>query len=131
MKILSYFFCLFFILSVAEGSEEQWIRVNSGTWDPGPEIMADLKNRIEPNIRNIANSQGRKLKDWQDYIFQHQGREENSWKIIFINALCKTTYEPNLNEEIVQIFDGGNCYFNVKFDPIKKVFFNLIVNGES
>ena len=96
-----------------------------------PKILVDLKAQIESYVRSQANAQGRELKNWQDYTFQYQGQEEKGRKFIFINALCVQRDRQRLDKEIIVIFDGGSCFFSVKYDPSRKIFFNLFINGEA
>jgi hypothetical protein len=110
---------------------EPWIKVAGGKWDPSPKMLVDLKAQIESYVRSQAKAQGRELKNWQDYTFQYQGQEEKGRKFIFINALCVQRDRQRLDKEIIVIFDGGTCFFNVKYDPSKKRFFNLFINGEA
>ena len=110
---------------------ERWIKVAGGKWDPSPKILADLKSQIKSYVRSQAKAQGRELKNWQDYTFQYQGQEEKGRKFIFINALCVQRDRQRLDKEMIVIFDGGSCFFNVKYDPSQKTFFNLLINGEA
>jgi len=113
------------------GAAERWIKVAGGRWDPSSTILTDLKAQIESYVKSQAKAQGRELKRWQDYTFQYQGQEEKGRKYIFINALCASTDRHTLDKQIIVILDGGSCFFNLKYDPGQKVFFDLIINGEA
>ena len=113
------------------GANERWIKVAGGNWDPNPKMLADLQDQMESYVKSQAKTQGRELKGWQEYIFQYQGQEEKGRKFIFINALCAQRDRQGLDKKIVITFDGGTCYFNVKYDPGQKVFFDLFINGEA
>jgi hypothetical protein len=113
------------------GAAERWIKVAGGKWDPSPTMLTDLKAQIESYVKSQAKAQGRELKQWQDYTFQYQAREEKGRKYIFINALCASTDRHTLDKQIIVILDGGSCFFNLKYDPGQKVFFDLIINGEA
>lgn len=115
----------------AAGAAEQWIKTAGGTWDPSPGMLTDLKAQIKSYVKSQAKAQGRELKNWQDYTFQYQGQEEKGRKYIFVNALCNQNDRQGLDKKIVIIFDGGTCYFNLKYDPSQKVFFGLLINGEA
>jgi hypothetical protein len=113
------------------GAAERWIKVAGGKWDPSSTMLTDLKAQIESYVKSQAKAQGRELKRWQDYTFQYQAREEKGRKYIFINALCASTDRHTLDKQIIVILDGGSCFFNLKYDPGQKVFFDLIINGEA
>jgi hypothetical protein len=121
--------CLAIVTSV--NAAERWIKVAGGKWDPSPRMLADLKAQIESYVKRHAEAQKRELKKWQDYTFQYQGQEEKGRKFIFINALCPSTDQPRLDKQIIVILDGGSCFFNLKYDPGQKVFFDLFINGEA
>jgi len=132
-KILKVLIWLVLSLAVitSTNAAERWIKVAGGKWDPSPKMLADLEAQIESYVRSQAKAQGRELKKWQDYTFQYQGQEEKGRKFIFINAVCDQRDRQGLDKKIVIIFDGGSCYFNVKYDPLHKVFFDLLINGEA
>jgi hypothetical protein len=132
-KILKALIWLALFLSVITSvdADNHWIKVDGGNWDPSPKILADLKAQIESYVKNQAKAQGRELKNWQDYIFQYQGQEQKGRRFIFINALCVHMDRQGLDKEMFIIFDGGSCYFNVKYDPSQKGFFDLFINGEA
>ena len=94
-------------------------------------MLTDLKAQIESYVKSQAKTQGRELKRWRDYTFQYQGREEKGRNYIFINALCAPTDQERLDKEIIVILDGGSCFFNLKYDPLRKAFFDLFINGEA
>jgi hypothetical protein len=36
-----------------------------------------------------------------------------------------------LSKSLIAVMDGGACFFNVKYDPVKKSFYDLTINGEA
>lgn len=49
-------------------------------------------------------------------------------KEIWVNFFCDT-WNSNWKNEILVVFDGGNCFFNVKLNLKKKKYFELRING--
>ena len=49
-------------------------------------------------------------------------------KEIWVNFFCDT-FNSDWKKEILVVFDGGNCFFNVKLNLKKKKYFDLIING--
>jgi len=121
--------CLAIVTSV--NAAEPWIKVAGGKWDPSPKMLANLKAQIESYVRSQAKAQSKELKRWKDYTFQYQGQEEKGRKFIFINALYRLNDRQTLDKQIIVILDGGSCFFNLKYDPNQKVFFDLSINGEA
>ena len=131
IKILIVF-ALCFLVYGNVVAEEKWIKVDGGKWDPSPKMISDLKTKIEFYVRSQAKTQKSELQNWQTYTFQYQGIEERGKKYIFINALCKDfSKDRDLSKEIIYVFDGGSCYFSLKYDPKSNDFFDLIINGEA
>ncbi len=123
-------FCLF--VSASVGAAEQWIKVAGGKWEPTPKMLLDLKTKIKAYVGSQAKADKRELQNWQTYIFQYQGQEEKGKKYIFINALCHQDIKnKDLSKKIIQVFDGGTCYFNLKYDPKRKTFFDVLINGDA
>jgi hypothetical protein len=125
--------CLILFLALFPRAEAAgtWVKVIGGSWDPSPAMLTDLKAQIESYVKSHAKAQGRELKRWQGYTFQYQGQEEKGRKYIFVNALCASTDQQTLDKQIIVILDGGSCFFNLKYDPGQKVFFDLFINGEA
>ena len=65
-----------------------------------------------------------------EYKRQYWGVFENEKKVIFINCVCSTL---NMDWQNTKIFveDGGDCYFQIKFDLETGTFFDLNINGEA
>lgn len=118
-------------LATSVNANDRWIKVAGGKWNPTPKMLNDLKNEIESYVQSQAKAQRRELKNWNNYVLQYQGQKEKGQKFIFINALCAKKDRQGLDKEMFIIFDGGSCYFNVKYDPYKKVFYDLFINGEA
>jgi len=120
-----------FAIATSVDADERWIKVAGGKWDPSPKMLVDLKAQIKSYVCKQAKAQGRELRKWQDYTFQLLASEENGRRYILINALCKKFDRQRLSKEIIYVMDGGSCYFNVKYDPLKKTFFDLYINGKA
>jgi hypothetical protein len=83
---------------------------------------------LEPFVKQQAAEQHQKLPNWSSYTFQYQGQMDGENKIVFINAFCIAPPEY-AQRQFVMVFDGGPCFFEVKYDPNKKKFFQLTFNG--
>lgn len=47
-------------------------------------------------------------------------------KEVWVNCFCGTM--PNWTKKIIYVFDGGNCYFNLKINLKQNKYYELIVN---
>ena len=51
-------------------------------------------------------------------------------KEVWVNCFCETS-DDNWKTDIVEVFDGGNCFFNFKINLATKKFYSLRINGEA
>jgi hypothetical protein len=114
-------------LAVVVGS---WLAIPNGEWSPAPEQVSELRNSLEPFIKQQALTQHLQLPKWQNYTFQFQGQVDERQKIIFVNAFCISP-PAQAKLQFVHVFDGGPCFFQVKYNPVKKEFYQLMFNGEA
>lgn len=54
---------------------------------------------------------------------------EKGEKEVWVNCFCDNPH--NWKNEIEQVLDGGNCFFNVKINLTKKNYYDLMVNGSA
>ena len=72
------------------------------------------------------------LKDIKKYYRQYVVYlNENNEKCVYINAMCKVDIIPKWKEELIDTSDGGTCYWNLKINLTKRIYKNLIVNGQA
>lgn len=115
------------LVAIAIGS---WVAVPGGSWSPSSELMGEVRGQIESYVKQHAVEQHLQLADWSRYSFQYQGQLENGRQAVFINAFCDAPPEY-ARQQFVVVLDGGPCFFQVKYDPEKKQFFQLTFNGEA
>ena len=125
---------LFFICVAFAGvalAENKWVRVKGGSWEPTATVLADMKKALEPYMKDQAKLQARELRKWREYTIQYQGVEEKGRRYVFINALCRPDPRWKLEDDFQMVFDGGSCYFHLKYDSTRRQFADLIINGEA
>jgi len=49
-------------------------------------------------------------------------------KEVWINCFCET-WDSDWKNEIIEVDDGGNCFFNLKINLTKEKYYDLMVNG--
>jgi hypothetical protein len=122
---------LIFCAAVSEAcAENVWVRVK-GTWEPGEQILGQLRAELEAFVTAAAQARGRKLRDWTRYTFQYQPQEHQGHRYVLVNALCHTQPQWKLEERIVSVTDGGSCFFHLKFDPQQRRYYDLVINNEA
>jgi hypothetical protein len=65
-----------------------------------------------------------------DYKRQYLGILENGEQIIYANFFCDATFEE-WRQEFVLVNDGGDCFFQVKYNVATGEFYDFSVNGEA
>jgi len=53
----------------------------------------------------------------------------NGEKEVWINCFCND--EPSWKKSLVGPFDGGNCFFNLKVNLAKNIYYDLSVNSDA
>jgi hypothetical protein len=54
----------------------------------------------------------------------------NGEKEVWINCFCEKPLK-NWRKELVMVFDGGNCFFNLKINLTQNNYYELFVNGDA
>lgn len=88
-----------------------------------------LKNHNEQYPQQIWSETGFELKIdgfKRQYvpIINEQGEKE-----IWINFFCDDWGNEDWKNELMEVDDGGNCYFNLKVNITKKSYSELYING--
>jgi hypothetical protein len=72
-------------------------------------------------------------RNMDEFRRQYFGYTLEGHRILYINAFCGQ--EKQLNQlwlsEFLRVFDGGSCFWQIKFDLITGKLFELWVNGEA
>jgi len=110
-------------------SENELIIVDSLLLTAINEYNKEMKSKIENLKKTMPNLD-------ENYLILHSSlynyqivvvKNSIGEKLIWINALCES-YD-NWRKDIAIIFDGGNCFFNLKINLTKKMYFEFSVNG--
>lgn len=115
-------------LAIAAFLVGSWFPIAGGTWTPDQGAVAQLRAALQPYVVAQARDQRRKLQPWSSYTFQFQGRGNAGGKFIFINAFCSAP-DAYAAKRFLQVLDGGTCYFELKYNPKTKTFYDLGFNG--
>lgn len=105
-----------------------WIQVPGGTWSVDAHLASEAASKIHTYADDQASADGVMLQRWSSYTFQYQGRELSGHRVIYINAFCEPP-SSYAKTQLVQVLDGGTCYFSAYYDPLKKTFFRMVFNG--
>lgn len=112
-------------------NEYQWLPKNCKNYNLETSDKQIVSQLLEKAIKDYNLKNEKKIIEIKDYKRQYIAYIDiNGEKEIWINFFCdELSY--NWKKKIVQVKDGGKCYFNLKINITKKTFRNLFVNGES
>jgi hypothetical protein len=110
--------------------------LNSGQtaeyWTPSEKDVLALEDGLVFYLQNNSNSfyeQGTPV--WEkldDYNRQYIGIILDGKRIVYANFFCNNTGR-DWRKEFIFVLDGGECFFQFKYDPDSGEFFDLQVNG--
>jgi hypothetical protein len=121
------------IFSKGDSANEQYLdNVGAGApfWTPTKAQITELEKLIEPFLKSHPPADKRTV-NFSTYGRQYYGLTKTGKQYIFLNAFCdpKSFDKDALRKRMIIVMDGGSCYFQVFFDPIKKEFSDLRYNG--
>ena len=122
---------------IETGTKMEWVfGTNYKPYTPAVEdikLAEDLLQQcFSKQVSGTVNRfNGKKLEDYNRQFLG--GITESGEKIIWINCLCKRESEV-LNKwktDLIIVADGGNCFFNVKVNVNRQVYYDLMINGNA
>jgi hypothetical protein len=100
-------------------------------WTPGRNSVLKLEERIESYLKKAAAKRSPDL--WSKlakYRRQYVGVMRSGRKVIFVNFFCDA-FNADWKANPVVVDDGGDCFFNLLYDPGSSAFSDLQINGEA
>jgi hypothetical protein len=115
----------------------EFVKALSGTdrkeyWTPAKEDVAKLEEKIEFHLRKVSDKRSPAL--WSklhDYKRQYAGIVEGGRKKIYANFFCNSAKITDWKARPVAVEDGGDCFFQIKYDIEAGTFSDLYINGEA
>ena len=112
----------------------------SGHWTPSATDIQQLEERLAAFLRSEAIRPGGQRphvaevsRRIREYRRQYVGVIAEGKRLVLLNAFPKRDAEsefyPNWRREFVAVSDGGASYWKVFYDPQRKRFESLAING--
>ncbi len=102
----------------------EWVAVDGGVIEIKLNEI-EIEKDLWRYINQVSNKQ---FESKEIYTYQYKVVTSEE---MHINALCDTWGQKDLHKEFVMVFDGGACYFQIKYNLKTGEFSNLEVNGEA
>lgn len=103
-------------------------------WTPAEENIIALENDLvsflEENPDRFYNSDTPVWERLDEYNRQYVGIVLDGKQIIYANYFCDSV-EIDWRKDFVFVMDGGDCFFQFKYDVDAATFFDLQVNGNA
>lgn len=115
---------------VATLVQPQFITQLDGAWTPTPAQIATMEAAMPAFLEASGEFSDRAIGRLPEYIRQYAGVTLDGRDLIFVNAFCDGA-EQDWTTEPVFVMDGGDCFFQVRYDPATAQFVNLMVNGDA
>jgi hypothetical protein len=108
---------------------------STGGWAPDEAMVIEAEQALPRYLRTAAaDPANASRKDAEEilaryaaYRRQYSGLTIDGRRILVVNAFCAWT--GDWRRHPVLVLDGGNCFFQAWFDPAKRTFTLLSVNG--
>jgi hypothetical protein len=103
-------------------------------WTPTEEDVLALENGLaaflqeDPDRFNSETTPAWERLD--NYNRQYIGLILDQKRIVYANFFCDS-FETDWRKDFIFVMDGGDCYFQVKYDVESAEFFDLQVNGNA
>jgi hypothetical protein len=116
---------------------EEFVKALTGTvrkdfWTPTREDALRLEEKIEFHLRKVSDKRSPAL--WSklaEYKRQYAGIVEGGRRKIYANFFCNSAKITDWKTRPVAVEDGGDCFFQIKYDVDAATFSDLYINGEA
>ncbi|MGB7923877.1 MAG: hypothetical protein WCF57_11590, partial [Pyrinomonadaceae bacterium] len=96
------------------------------------EDVVKLEGKLEFHLRRVTDKRSPAL--WiklGEYKRQYAGIVENDRRKIYANFFCIGAKIMDWKMRPVAVEDGGDCFFQIKYDVEAGTFSDLYINGEA
>jgi len=101
-------------------------------WTPSPKEIAALEGQLKPYLADLAPAEAKVIAaTLGSYKRQYVGYTDGGKRWILVNGFCEDHWkeEDTWRDRIVFVFDGGSCFFTVRYDTSRSPFEHLLING--
>jgi hypothetical protein len=116
-----------FLMALLIAVSGTWTYIPGGTWRPDAATVKLAQASLKPAVLKQAAADRESLPEWKSYNFQYQGREISGRKVVYVNAFCQPM--SYADKELVQVLDGGPCFFFAIFDVATGKYASVAFNG--
>jgi hypothetical protein len=119
--------------SLAQGTT-RWYEVSGGAWLVPEATVKEMRGSLQRSADQSHKGNGKKLvRSLSSDTVQYQGLVNEERKQVLLRGSCtvKEKSSATLASEWNLVLDGGNCYYEAVYDPLRKRFISFQFNGEA
>lgn len=96
------------------------------------EDLAIVDQQINCAVRDYNNQRVNTIIDLKNYKRQYVAyTNSKKQKEVWVNCFCQNSDNDEWKSKIIEVRDGGNCYFNLKIIINQKIYTEFSVNGRA
>ena len=101
-----------------------------GYWTPDPDDVRELERHLGAYLKEAGETSPGLISKWSDYKRQYAGIMVDGKRLVFANYFCDA-FDVEWQRDWVFVMDGGDCFFDVKYDAETGEFYELRIHGEA
>jgi hypothetical protein len=101
-------------------------------WTPTVEQVLTLEEDLCIYVREKTHYNRSTIGDLSRYKRQYLGITRNGMRKIYVNAFCDDYWLKTKDwlYDFILVLGGGDCYFQILYDPITNEFSDFVINGQ-
>jgi hypothetical protein len=101
-------------------------------WTPSKVEIQQLESAL-PAFLKQSDGAAKIARNLRSYRRQYFGYSDHGEKWVLVNSFCEEYWKKDASwrNSVVFVFDGGDCYFRVRYRVSTSNFSGLEINGES
>ncbi|MBB5061496.1 hypothetical protein HDF16_006232 [Granulicella aggregans] len=117
------------VLPSAEGKR---IFTTDNAWQPTATQIESAESHLSQIIGLHTQWPGdtRIIENPGGYYRQYVPVQLDGKELLFVNAFCARGLTAEWRSQLVDVSDGGECYWKATFDPVTERYSNLVINGK-
>jgi hypothetical protein len=102
-----------------------------GTWMPAEADVRTMESRLSriTQLGRQGGNRDKRMEHPERFYRQYVGIMVGKHKFIYINAFCDDPPPSRWKQRLVEVSDGGACFWNVNYDTVSGEFSFLQING--
>src|ERR1700722_5471308 len=108
------------------------LEIGAPYWTPSKVEIQRLESAL-PVFLKQSDGAAKIARNLRSYRRQYFGYSDHGDKWVLVNSFCEEYWKKNASwrNSAVVVYDGGDCYFRVRYQISTAKFAGLDINGES